>query len=176
MIVVLTAGLVVVAAVAVLNLALAMAIVKRLRGIEQRLSTFGDGSDSLPAVGSAIEGFRLTLTDGETVGDAELAKGRRQIIVLSPTCEPCRDLAGQLIDDPEAAEPGALVLVTGSPAEAREMADTLPAGLRIGLDSEDTHLSALSVGAYPAVLTIVDGVVADAAHLLPKRARALSAA
>lgn len=178
MIVVLSAGLVVVACVAVLNLALTLAIVKRLRGIEERLDGTGGGGDTLPAIGTEVRGFQLTTMDGESLDDTEFSGGTRQVFVLSPDCGPCKELSGKLIADPGRAEPGAIVMIVGSGDDegARELAESLPDGLRIGFDTAEAHQDALSVGAYPAVLTIVDGKVTTAAHSLPKRSRALSGA
>ncbi|GIG65142.1 hypothetical protein Pen01_14370 [Phytomonospora endophytica] len=157
-----------------LNLSLTLAVIKKLRTIEQGQS--GGGGDTLPEIGSTIEGFHTTTTDGETIDAAALAHGRRQIFVVSPGCEPCRDLIARLVDDPALAEPGAVALVVGADEDSRALAATLPSGLKVGLDRDEVHMDVLSVGAYPAVLTLVDGKVTAASHGLPKRARARSAA
>lgn len=150
------AALALVGAVAVLNLVLTLALARRLR--EVRAGHAHDGEpvpEVLPAAGLEVSGF----------ADADLTAGRRTVVLLTPTCPPCQTLLDDLTAD-ERHRRDTLVLMVGTPEETAEMAPRL-AGFDTATISEQLAEREFRVKGFPAVLSVVDGVVVDAGHQLP---------
>ncbi|MFI7284012.1 hypothetical protein ACIBOV_27480 [Micromonospora chersina] len=150
------AALALVGAVAVLNLVLTLALARRLR--EVRAGHAHDGEpvpEVLPAAGLEVSGF----------ADADLTVGRRTVVLLTPTCPPCQTLLEDLTAD-ERHRRDTLVLMVGTPEETAEMAPRL-AGFDTATISERLAEREFQVKGFPAVLSVVDGVVVDASHQLP---------
>lgn len=150
------AALALVGAVAVLNLVLTLALARRLR--EVRAGHAHDGEpvpEVLPAPGLEVSGF----------AHADLTAGRRTVVLLTPTCPPCQTLLDDLTAD-ERHRRDTLVLMVGTPEETAEMAPRL-AGFDTATISERLAEREFQVKGFPAVLSVVDGVVVDASHQLP---------
>ncbi|MGW4155405.1 hypothetical protein ACWEH1_05780 [Micromonospora chersina] len=150
------AALALVGAVAVLNLVLTLALARRLR--EVRAGHAHDGEpvpEVLPAPGLEVSGF----------AHADLTAGRRTVVLLTPTCPPCQALLDDLTAD-ERHRHDTLVLMVGTPEETAEMAPRL-AGFDTATISEQLAEREFRVKGFPAVLSVVDGVVVDAGHQLP---------
>ena len=150
------AALALVGAVAVLNLVLTLALARRLR--EVRAGHAHDGEpvpEVLPAAGLEVGGF----------AHADLTAGRRTVVLLTPTCPPCQTLLEDLTAD-ERHRRDTLVLMVGTPEETAEMAPRL-AGFDTATISERLAEREFQVKGFPAVLSVVDGVVVDASHQLP---------
>ncbi|NES37382.1 hypothetical protein G3554_14585 [Micromonospora sp. PPF5-17] len=151
------AAVAVIGAVAVLNLVLTLALARRLR--EVRAGHTHDGEpipEVLPAPGLDVSGFP----------HADLAAGRRTVVMLTPTCPPCQDVLDALTGDADRYRHDALVLMIGTPAETAAMAPRL-AGFDTVTVSESLAEKEFRVKGFPAVLSVVDGVVVDASHQLP---------
>ncbi|MEU9826208.1 hypothetical protein [Micromonospora chersina] len=150
------AALALVGAVAVLNLVLTLALARRLR--EVRAGHAHDGEpvpEVLPAAGLEVSGF----------AHADLTAGRRTVVLLTPTCPPCQTLLDDLTAD-ERHRNDTLVLMIGTPEETAQMAPRL-AGFDTATISEQLAEREFQVKGFPAVLSVVDGVVVDASHQLP---------
>ncbi|SIQ83386.1 TlpA family protein disulfide reductase [Micromonospora avicenniae] len=150
-------ALAVVGAVAVLNLVLTLALARRLR--EMRTGHSHDGEpvpEVLPAPGLDVSGFPY----------ADLAAGRRTVVMLTPTCPPCQTLLDALTADAERYRHDALVVMIGTPQETAPMLPRLT-GFDTMTLAEQLAEKELRVKGFPAVLLIVDGVVVDASHQLP---------
>ncbi|WP_051367721.1 hypothetical protein [Hamadaea tsunoensis] len=172
MIALLTAGLILVAAVTALNLLLSLAIIRKLRVSPP--APAADTGEALPDVGSRVGRFEVVTTEGQTVTDATFATGHHQIIILSPSCSPCRELADRLAEDPTLAEGDAFILVSGDAEAAGPMLTELSGVRRTAYDMLDSATSALSVSGFPAVVSIQDGVVVAAEHRLTRRRPAVA--
>ncbi|SBT43471.1 hypothetical protein [Micromonospora auratinigra] len=151
------AAVALVGAVAVLNLVLTLALARRLREVQAGHAHDGEPvPEVLPAPGLDVSGFPL----------ADLATGRRTVVLLTPTCPPCRDVLDALTTDAARYRHGTLVAMIGTPAETAAMADRL-ADFDTVTMSEPLAEKELRVKGFPAVLSVVDGVVVDAGHQLP---------
>ncbi|MET8909061.1 hypothetical protein [Micromonospora sp. NPDC004551] len=151
------AALALVGTVAVLNLVLTLALARRLR--ETRAGHAHDGEpvpEVLPAAGLAVSGF----------AHADLTAGRRTVVMLTPTCPPCQTLLEDLTADAERRRPDTLVLMIGTPEETAVMAPRLT-GFDTATISEQLAEREFQVKGFPAVLSVVDGVVVDSSHQLP---------
>lgn len=151
------AALAVVGAVAVLNLVLTLALARRLR--EVRAGHAHDGEpvpEVLPAAGLEVSGF----------AHADLSAGRRTVVMLTPTCPPCQTLLDDLTADAERYRHDTLVLMIGTPEETAAMAPRLT-GFDTATISEQLAEREFRVKGFPAVLSVVDGVVVDSSHQLP---------
>ncbi|MER7455966.1 hypothetical protein [Micromonospora sp. NPDC126480] len=151
------AAITVVGAVAVLNLVLTLALARRLR--EARTGHAHDGEpvpQVLPAAGLDVSGFP----------HAGLASGRRTVVMLTPTCPPCQTLLDALTADAVRYRHDTLVLMVGTPEETASMAPRLT-GFDTATITEALAEREFQVRGFPAVLSVVDGVVVDADHQLP---------
>ncbi|TDB81824.1 hypothetical protein [Micromonospora sp. KC721] len=151
------AAVAVVGAVAVLNLVLTLALARRLR--EMQAGHDHDGEpvpEVLPAPGLDVTGFP----------HADLTTGRRTVVMLTPTCPPCQTLLDALTADAERYRHDTLVFMIGTPAETAAMAPRL-AGFDTATMSEPQAEKEFQVKGFPAVLSVVDGVVVDSSHQLP---------
>jgi hypothetical protein len=144
-------------AVAVLNLVLTLALVRRLRSVENSHSHDGEAvPEVLPAPGLDVSGFP----------QADLAVGRRTVVMLTPTCPPCQTLLDSLVADADRYRQDTLVFMIGTPAETATMAQRLT-GFDTATLSEEVAETAFRVTGFPAVLSVADGVVVDSSHQLP---------
>jgi hypothetical protein len=86
-----TAGaLTLIGAIAILNLVLTLAVIRRLRGLSTAPSGHDDettASDVLPPAGFTV---------GPLPQADDLADGRRTIIMITPSCPPCQTMLGAL--------------------------------------------------------------------------------
>ncbi|GAA1378216.1 hypothetical protein [Catellatospora chokoriensis] len=151
------AALAVIGAVAVLNLVLTLALVRRLRAVESSHDHGGEPiPEVLPAPGLNVGGF----------AHADLSTGRRTVVMLTPTCPPCQTLLDTLTADAGRYRRDALILMIGTPAETAAMAERL-AGYDTVAVSEHLAETAFKVKGFPAVLSVHDGIVVGSSHELP---------
>ncbi|SCG44735.1 hypothetical protein GA0070609_1527 [Micromonospora echinaurantiaca] len=153
------AAIAVVGAVAVLNLVLTLALARRLREVQAGHAHDHDGEpvpEVLPAPGLDVSGFP----------HADLTTGRRTVVMLTPTCPPCQTLLDDLTADAERYRHDTLVVMIGTPEETAAMAPRLT-GFDTATMSEPRAEKEFRVKGFPAVLSVVDGVVVGASHQLP---------
>lgn len=151
------AALIVIGAVAALNLVLTLTLARRLR--EVRAGHVHDGEpvpEVLPAPGLDVSGFPY----------ADLSAGRRTVVLLTPTCPPCQTLLDTLTADAGRYRHDTLVVMIGTPAETASMVPRLGDFDTMTL-SEELAEKELRVKGFPAVLSVADGLVVDAGHQLP---------
>ncbi|SCE67791.1 hypothetical protein GA0074696_0178 [Micromonospora purpureochromogenes] len=149
------------------NVALTLAVVRRLRELESGRRTEPDSA--LPATGRRIGPFALPTLDGGQVHDEDFHSGSSLAVFLMPGCGPCAEVLRALHAAP--ADPGPLIVfVLGDVAETetREVLSDLPERARVVVvgTGDTTVAEAFGVTAYPAVLRIVDGAVAFASNRL----------
>lgn len=162
----LVAAVILVGAVAGLDLVLTFAILRRLRTMQTRPVSSDEGAIPLPSTGYIVPEFSIVDDLGTAVTRADLAEGHRTVVMLSPTCPPCKDMVATL----EADRTGdALVFVMATVEESAEMTARLRAYRTIHI-TEDWAEQVFQVAGYPAVLSLMDGVVTSAGHKLPAMA------
>ncbi|GGY03493.1 TlpA family protein disulfide reductase [Streptomyces tanashiensis] len=121
-------GMVLVGALGLLNLALSLAIVRRLRRQEEQRRTVDPNSPSGPEVGTDLPAFTTPTLDGEVFTSASLAGGPAALSFITTSCGACDQFVA---DMPEfAAQIGLdasriVVVIAGEPVKARQMADQL---------------------------------------------------
>jgi hypothetical protein len=156
-----TAGaLTLVGAIAILNLVLTLAVIRRLRGLGGH-----DGHDDATAATEVLP------APGFTVGrlpQADLATGRHTVILITPSCPPCKTLLATLESDVAGHAGDALVCVVGTPEDLEPIAGRL-IGYHTVAVSEVQAESVFQVRGFPAVLSVENGVVTRAGHELGVR-------
>ncbi|MEV4463815.1 hypothetical protein AB0J51_09350 [Micromonospora echinofusca] len=151
------AAIALVGAVAALNLVLTLALARRLREVGTGHAHDGEAvPEVLPAPGLEVTGLP----------HADLSTGRRTVVMLTPTCPPCRDLLDVLTADAERYRHDTLVFMIGTPAETAAMAPRLT-GFDTATISEQLAEKKFQVKGFPAVLSVVDGVIVGSSHQLP---------
>ncbi|MEU8195487.1 hypothetical protein AB0C10_17050 [Microbispora amethystogenes] len=156
------------------NLLITLALVRRVRDIElARTSHSAPGAD-LPEAGDVIGAFSATTTDGGTVSRETLADGSSLVVFLLPGCGPCQSVIDALANTPQGPE-RLVVFVLGSTTdnEVHKVLNVLPSYATTAVIEPGEHsaLAATKVGAFPAILTISDGVVTAAYNrMMPRKA------
>ncbi|GLW22399.1 TlpA family protein disulfide reductase [Microbispora triticiradicis] len=95
----LVAGLVAVGAVAIIDLLLTVAVIRRLRehsDLLRQTMNSGFSASVVAPVGTEIGAFTATTTTGATIGDGDVASGT-VVAFLSAGCEPCRTRLPQFV-------------------------------------------------------------------------------
>jgi len=155
------AALTLIGAIALLNLVLTLAVIRRLRSQSAGHTGPADASietEVLPAKGFAVG----------KLAQADLATGRHTVIMITPSCPPCRTMLGVLASNADSYAKDALVCVVGTAEELGPIAERLPGYQTIAV-SEQLAESMFRVRGFPAVLSIEDGVVTRADHELAVR-------
>jgi thiol-disulfide isomerase/thioredoxin len=150
----LVAGLILVGAVASLNLLLTLGVIRRLRELDAQLPQRGLDSTLLPA-GATVDDFAADTTDGATVSRRAL-RGDTVVGFFSPGCEPCEALQPAFVEY-AARVPGGrdhvIAVVAGSPDEAAPVVARLSGIARVVVEEAagGAVVRAFRVRAYPAL-------------------------
>jgi hypothetical protein len=158
MIQVLAAALVLVGAVAVADLVLTFAVIRRMATLQVR-GTAGTGN---PAPGHAVGEFRVNLLTGDEFTLDHLRREPAMVAFLSPSCEPCRRAIAELKELPVPLSRPLYVLIAGSAqdSDVLAVAADMPAGARIGaIAHADGVMEAFAADGYPTVVNVADGTV-----------------
>ena len=123
----------------------------RLSMATQAISLDDDG----PEVGSILpEDVAEVMPDGE----------RAYLLLISASCEPCRELVVEL--DGHQFEQSVVALVPGRQEQASELAALLPPGIRVVVDPEATQLTeSLDLESTPFAIEVEEGTVTSKVHL-----------
>ena len=123
----------------------------RLSMATQAISLDDDG----PEVGSTLpEDVAEVVPDGE----------RAYLLLISASCEPCRELVVEL--DGHQFEQSVVALVPGRQEQASELAALLPPGVRVVVDPEATQLAeSLDLESTPFAIAVEGGTVTSKVHL-----------
>jgi Redoxin len=178
----LTAAVIVVGTLCLLDLLLTIGVLRRLREHGERLdglpsenATESLMAQAIKAVGDRVDDFTTTTVDGREVSRGRLA-GRTLVGFFSTHCEPCRSSVtpfAELV----AGRPGgwdeALAVVVGEDADAAEFVTGLGQGARVVVEREDPDsgpvVSAFAVMGYPVYCVVDDQGVVLATGLKPER-------
>jgi hypothetical protein len=164
---ILTAVVVVVGALCLLDLLLTFGVIRRLQAHTGHLEQLLKGSSSdepFPPVGAPIDEFTATTTAGEPVGPAQLTD-TTVVAFFSPGCSPCREKLPAFVAGMPAYGLGReqiLAVVSGAggqsarAGEAIEMADALARVARAVVDGDRAVANAFHMNAFPG-FCVVDG-------------------
>lgn len=148
----------------VANFVLTLAAIRKLRELEERpgaaAADFG-----LPAPGTPLGEFTVEDADGITLSSRAISTGTVRMAFLLPGCKPCEQLKAALRVMPPSDVPLiAVVSADGKASEVAAIAADLPAYARIVAGSLQAQVigAAAEVSTYPAMLTLVDGVIVHA--------------
>ena len=155
MIAVLTASVVVLAVLTVLNLTLCLAVVRRLRATEDSAAV-ATLSDDMPAPGTVVTGPALTTTTGDPVG---LTHEEDFVGVLSVGCPSCETFAAEVGRGRRSLPEHALLIVTGD--DPAPMVERLGTRARVVVATDDgPELAAFGgISAFPTFMRLERGVV-----------------
>lgn len=120
-------------------------------------------------------GAPVPLADGPDIGEVvpeavvarvpQLAQGLRYLLLVSPTCAPCHEIAPQLSG--LVLEGQVVALVPGHAEVADDFAAMLPPSFDVVRDPVAVEVAkSLGMELTPAALEIEDGVVSGKAHLM----------
>ncbi|MDO3687525.1 TlpA disulfide reductase family protein [Micromonospora sp. C28ISP2-4] len=172
----LAAAVIVVGIIGLLNLVLALGVIRRLREHTVRLTALEAGhghghSDGIMlGAGSAVQPFQAVTEDGVTVTRDGLA-GPTLVAFFSPDCTPCRERMPQFIRY-AAEHPGGRDRVVGVVVSDRAAAGEYVAALspvaRVVVESDGGPLcTAFGVQGFPAISLIDEsGVVVASGSLI----------
>ena len=161
MIPVLAAGLVLVGVVAVADLLLSFAIIRRLATFQDRGAMTAGG----PAAGHVIGGFGVSLLTGGEFTPECLHREPAVVAFLSPGCEPCKRAIAELKELPVPLSRPLYVLIAGSATDddVLAVAAGMPAGAQVGaIAHDDAIMRAFGADGYPTVVNVADGIVLGA--------------
>ncbi|GAA2353333.1 hypothetical protein [Dactylosporangium salmoneum] len=160
------AVLVLIGALALLNLALTYGVIRRLREHTELLSG-GAAEAPWPAPGKEIGAFAATTTAGRDLRTADLADGL-QVGFFRTGCAPCQERMPQFAARAEAAgDPERfLAVLAGDPRElAGEIARLAPVAQVVLAERDSGVVKAFAVTAFPTLVLVGPGAkVASAGY------------
>ncbi|MFE6765660.1 TlpA family protein disulfide reductase [Streptomyces sp. NPDC057689] len=149
-------GLVLVGALGLLNLALSIAIVRRLRRQEEQRRAIAPDASSGPEVGTAVPAFTAPTLGGKVFASASLAGGTAALSFITTSCGACDEFVSEM---PEfAAKTGLddsriVVVIAGEQGKARQMADHLDGLATVVYEAAPGDISSLySITATPTTV------------------------
>jgi hypothetical protein len=165
----LTAAMIFVGVIGLLNLVLTYGVIRRLREHDAALASrpHMPGFDVMVPAGTAVADFGTHTVDGAPVSNADLT-GHTVVGFFSTTCEPCRDrlpdFATHAATVPGGPDRVLAVVVSDSVAADTSVADLFVARLRpvarVVTEQYDGPIGkAFGVQAYPALAVVADGTV-----------------
>ncbi|GAA4920965.1 redoxin [Stackebrandtia albiflava] len=161
----LIAAVVLVGAIAVLNLLLTMAVIRRLRKNESAMSPM---MESGPPKGSPVPEFTAEATDGTTVTAASFAGQSAVMAFFSTTCSACKPAVPRLVAhiDANGLKPQQVVaVINGEGDEQAEFTELLKDKATVVWESEMGEVTAaFTVSAFPTFVHIGSDGKVDKSH------------
>jgi hypothetical protein len=162
------------AVLTLLNLFILLGVIRRLRTMAA--TSEQDAQPELPTVGATVGAFAVTAIDGTAVTEADLASGESMVLMMSPSCQPCKETAAKLAKDRAGLPERTFVLLRAEPDEP-ELDAMLTKLAGIGtiatFDGTAGVEDAFGSRGYPTAARIKDGVVVASsikyADILPDR-------
>jgi hypothetical protein len=171
----LTAAVVLVGVLCVLDLVLTLGVIRRLRDHSDRLTKLAEhptaeypDPEIMAPKGSTVGGFSAVTTEGEAVA-LELLDGPTLVGFFAPGCDACKEQLPEFINravDMPGGRSRVLAAVVGEGEAAEEYVTSLAPVARVVVEASRGALSkAFKVDGFPA-LGLVDeqGVVLDAGY------------
>lgn len=161
---VLLAAVLVLTVLVLLNLALTLAVIRRLR--QQMADQERWGMQSLsPPVGTPIPDFTAETTDGTTITADTLRTGRALIAFLSIGCTACHEQMPQLrehVTALRAAGDHVLVAVNAGQASDSDLISAFTGVAPVVAEGEGRPVAAaFGIDGYPTYVMVEDGSVSD---------------
>jgi hypothetical protein len=167
------AALVLVAAVAAVNLLFTLGLVRRLREHTELLSQGAAAhgaaqEEGVLHAGETVSDFSTTTVDGQHIDRESFSEGA-MVAFFSPSCAPCRERVPEFVSHVTAipqADRQAYAVVIGDEDATAEMVAALRPVARVltGVKAEPI-VAAFGVASYPALYRMdADGVVAASGH------------
>jgi thiol-disulfide isomerase/thioredoxin len=157
----------VVGALAVLNLLLTLALLRRVRVLQELVAQAPKRNPALPRPGDAVGPFQVTTSEGERLSDEALKTGVSLVGFFTPNCLPCATARAQLLESPPTMP--LVVFVEGSPGdeEASALAASLKRIARVAYtEDNDTLHRAFKPAGYPTLIRVENGTIAASGHVL----------
>jgi hypothetical protein len=160
---VLSALVLVVGALALLDLFLSLAIIRRLRTMESG-QAWRPEADDLTPLGTVLGPLTISTVDGASVTDAELRGGPTFVALLRVGCGPCGEFVDQVASGAVTVPARSLIVVVRDGGDEGTYADRLDGWGRVAVtDIDSAQLGAFGeVGAFPTFLRFENGVVTAA--------------
>jgi len=160
----LTAAVVVVGAVGLLNLILSLGIIKRLRD-QAQVDSAGTG---LLAAGNTVSDFVARAVDGRPVSRGSLEIGA-VVGFFSPTCQPCKEILPAFADYAATAPGGraqVFAVVVGEAAQASDLISRLgPVATVLLARPGEPIVTSFAASGFPALYLMGEaGLVAASGH------------
>lgn len=154
---ILIAAVVLVGLIGVVNLLLAVGVIKRLREHTELLSAGDRREQPVIGVGEEVTGFSTSTTDDQVL-DRDCLDARTLIGFFSPTCRPCREKLPDFIEFARSVPGGrdrVVAAVVGEPDLAEAMVAELSPVARVVVEDHNGPLtSAFKVRAYPVAVVV----------------------
>jgi hypothetical protein len=161
MIATLTASVMVLAVLTVLNLILCLAVIRRMRATEESAAVASLSGD-MPAPGTVVTGLAATTTAGDLIGPDDLAHEETFVAVLSVGCPSCETFVAELGRRRRSLPEHALLIVTaGAGQDAGPMAGRLSSRAPVIIAGDDDPvLDAFGgISTFPTFMRLERGVV-----------------
>lgn len=157
----------VVAALAVLNLLLTLALIKRVRVLQELVAQTPRRDPALPRPGDPVGAFQVTTQEGERLSDESLKTGVSLVGFFTPNCLPCATVRAQLLESPPAIPVLVFVEGTEGDLEASTLAASLKHVARVAYTADnDTLHRAFRPAGYPTLIRVENGAIAASGHVL----------
>ncbi|KZB86107.1 TlpA family protein disulfide reductase [Amycolatopsis regifaucium] len=156
---ILTAAVVLVGLLCVLDLLLSFGIIRRLREQNETLKTVRQQAAAEPDIalpaGATIGAFSATTVGGTELSVADIDGSRALVGFFSPGCEPCKERMPQFIEYATRFEGKVVAIAAGSEEETADMVVRLGEVAEVVIEAEggDVH-RAFGAGGYPALCLI----------------------
>lgn len=161
---VLTAAVILVGALCLVDLLLTFGVIRRLReccGAAVSGAAGAPGVGQLPVAGQRVDEFAVTTVDGAPVSPDTLTPGT-VVVFVAPACKDCRAQLPDLIRWSETQDrQGVLVVIDArTPDRIDDLVDRLNPVARVIVEGLDAPvMTAFGVNTFPAACVITDGIV-----------------
>lgn len=156
----LTAAVVLVGALCLLDLVLTFGVIRRLRATSATVTRDEDGNELAPRAGDPVAGFASTTTGGQPVSRDSVTGAL--VAFLSPNCKPCKASLPEVLR--LAAAGPVVAVVVGDPADVTDMVAQLSPVARVLTEEPFGPVSeAFGVRSFPTFVKVSpDGTLAAA--------------
>jgi thiol-disulfide isomerase/thioredoxin len=166
LIAVLSAAVVLVGVLVVVDLLLSFGLIRRLRVVQARGR---EQATRLPEVGRHLGPFEARTLDGGTISEQDLADGMTVALFLAAGCPPCERFKAELLDRPFEAPTVVFVReteITADTVATVEIAEELSEiGATVSIiEPESPVIAAFGIYGYPTAVLVWNGSVVAAGN------------